>query len=102
MGILGVGIDGAGVFAALVQEVEFDDALVTVLVAFSTDEPVVGALGLARYGDVIGRLCLEVDALVPVAGYVADELEGIVVLLVVFGQVSSHLQWRVHGEVEGQ
>ena len=74
----------------------------TVLVALSTDEPVVGALGLARYGDVVGRLCLEIDALVPVASYVANELEGIVVLFVVFGQVGCHLQRRVHGEVECQ
>ena len=92
MSILGIGIDGTVVLTTLVQEVELDIGLVTVLVALATNKPVVSALGLAGYGDVVGRLSLELDALVPVAGYVANELESIVELLVVLGQVSSHLQ----------
>ena len=91
VGILGVGIDGAVVLAALVQEVKFDDRLVAVLVSLAANNPVVGTLGLAGYGDVVGRLSLQVDALVPVAGHVADELEGVVPPLVVLGQVGSHL-----------
>ena len=90
--VLGIGVDGAVVLAALVEEVQADGGLMAVLVALASDEPVVGALGLAGYGDVVGGLCLEIDALIPVAGYVADKLEGIVVLLVVLGQVGGHLQ----------
>ena len=74
MSILGIGIDGTVVLTTLVQEVELDIGLMTVLVALATNEPVVGALGLAGYGDVVGRLSLEINALVPVAGYVANEL----------------------------
>ena len=43
--VLGIGIDGALVFAPFVEEIEFYDAVVPVLIAFSTDEPVVGAFG---------------------------------------------------------
>ena len=90
MGILGIGIDGTVVLTTLVQEVELDIGLMTVLIALATNEPVVSALGLAGHSDVVGRLSLEIDALVPVAGYVANELEGIVELLVVL--------WQVRGE----
>ena len=92
VGILGIGIDGAVVFAAFVEEVELDDTLVTILVALTANEPVVSTFGLAGYGDVVGRLCFKIDALVPVASHVADELEGIVELLVVLRQVGCHLQ----------
>ena len=81
----GVGVDGAVILSALVEEVELNDGLVTVLVALTADEPVRGALRLAGHGDVVGRLGLEIDTLVPVAGHVAYELESIVELLVVFG-----------------
>ena len=48
MGILGIGVDGAVVLTALVEEVELDDTLMTILVALAADEPVVGSLGLDR------------------------------------------------------
>ena len=92
VGILGVGINGAVVLAALVEEVELDDGLVTILVALAANEPVVSALGFTGYGDVVGRFSLQIDALVPVTGNVADKLEGVVELLLVLGQVGSHLQ----------
>ena len=78
MGILGISIDGTVVLLTLVKEVKFDGALVAVLVALATNEPVVGLLGLTGYGDIVGRLSLQVDALVPVACNVADKLECIV------------------------
>ena len=100
MGIRSVSIDGAVVLTALFQEVELDGGLVTVLVALAANKPVLCAFGLAGYSDVVGRFCLKVDALVPVAGYVANELEGIVEALVMLRQVGSHLQGRVHRQVE--
>ena len=100
--VLGVSVDGAVVLTALVEEVELHHRVVAVLVALATNEPVVGALGLAGYGDVVGRFGLKVDGLVPVACHVANELEGIVELLVVLRQVGRHLQGRIHGEVKGQ
>ena len=92
MGILGIGIDGAVVLAALVEEVELHHGGMAVFIALAANEPVVCALGLAGYGDVIGRLCLEVTGVIPVAGDITDKLEGVVKLLIVLGQVGSHLQ----------
>ena len=102
VGIRSVGIDSTVVFASLFEEIELDGGLVTVLVTLAANEPVLRAFGLASYGDVVGRFSFQIDALVPVAGHVADKLESIVKTLVVFGQVGSHLQGRVHGQVEGQ
>ena len=102
MGILGIGIDSAVVFHAFVEEVEADGTLMTILVTLSTDEPIGGSLCLACYSDVVGRLCLQIFGIVPVYCHVADELEGIVKLLIIFRQVSSHLQWTVHGHIESQ
>lgn len=92
VGILRIGINGAVVFAALVEEVELDNGQMTILIALATHEPVVGTLGLTGYGDVVGRLGLEVFGVVPVAGHVANELEGVVVFLVVLRQIGSHLE----------
>ena len=72
MGILGIGIDGTVVLATLVEEVELDDALVSILVALATNEPVVGALGLAGYRNIVGRLGFEVAGVVPVASHVSS------------------------------
>ena len=49
VGIGGIGIDGAFVLFVLIQEVELDGALVSVLVALAANEPVVGTLCLAGY-----------------------------------------------------
>ena len=92
MRILGISIDRTVVLLAFIEEVEFDIGLMTILVALATNEPIVRSLSLTSDGNVIGRLSFEIDALVPVANYVANELEGIVELLVVLRQVSSHLQ----------
>ena len=72
------------------------------LSANATNKPVVGALGSAGCSDVLHRFGLEVEGLIPVAGNVLDELEGIRMLHVVLGEVGCHLQWRVHRDVEGQ
>ena len=74
----------------------------TVLVALAANEPVVGILGFPGHGDIVARLGFKIAGVVPVASHVADKLEGIVVFLVVLRQVGSHLQRRVHGQVEGQ
>ena len=102
VGILGIGIDGTVVLTSFVEEVELDGSFVAVLVALAADEPVVGALGLARYGDIVAGFCLQILGIVPVTGHVADELEGVVELLVVLRQVGSHLQRRIHRQVESQ
>ena len=65
-------------------------------------EPVVGSLGLAGYGNVACRFGLKITAVVPVAGYILDELEGIVVLLVVLREVGSHLERTVHRHIKGK
>ena len=100
MGILRVGIDGAVIFAALVQEVQFHHSLVAVLVALAANEPVVGALRLACHGDVVAGLSLQVLTVVPVAGHILDKLEGIHEFRIVLGQVGSHLQRTVHRQVK--
>ena len=74
----------------------------SVLVALTAEEPVVGALGLAGDGDVAGGFSFDILRVIPVAGDVADELEGVVVLGVVLRQVGSHLQRTPHHEVEGE
>ena len=102
MGILGIGIDSTVVLTSFVEEVELDGSFVAVLVALAADEPVVGALGLARYGDIVAGFCLQILGIVPVTGHIADELEGVVELLVVLRQVGSHLQRRIHRQVESQ
>ena len=66
----------------------------------ATDEPAAGALCLTSCGDVLHRLSLEVNGLIPVEGDILDELEGIEVLLIVLGEVSSHLQRAVHRHIE--
>ena len=99
VGVLAVLVDGAVVLGASVEEVELHGSL-TGVVGLSAHEPVVRALRLARHGDILRRLSLQIFRVVPVASHVAYELEGVVVLLVVFGQVGCHLQRRVHHEVE--
>ena len=74
----------------------------TVLIAFATNEPVVGAFRLTGHSDIVTRLSLQVARVVPVAGHIADELEGIIELLIVLRQVGSHLKRRIHREVECQ
>ena len=68
----------------------------------ATDEPAAGALCLTSCGDVLHRLSLEVNGLIPVEGDILDELEGIEVLLIVLGEVSSHLQRAVHRHIESE
>lgn len=75
----------------LSRKSSLDDSRVAVLVALAANEPIVCALGLAGHGDIVGRLGLEVARVIPVAGHVADELEGVVELLVVLRQVGGHL-----------
>ena len=99
VGVLAVLVDGAVVLGTCVEEVELHGSL-TGVVGLSAHEPVVGALRLASHGDILRRFSLQILRVVPVASHVAYELEGIVVLLVVFGQVGCHLQRRVHHEVE--
>ena len=60
MCILCVGIDGALVLAALVEEVEFQGSLMALLVALAAHKPVVGALGLTGYGDEVTRFGFEI------------------------------------------
>ena len=104
MSILGIGIDGGLILSAFIEEVQLNTALVPVLVTFASDEPVVCALGLAGHGDVVGGGGFQILGIVPVTGHIADELEGgsEVGALIVLGQVGSHLQRRVHGQVEGE
>ena len=75
VGILGIGIDGTVVLTSFVEEAELDGSFVAVLVALAADEPVVGALGLAGYGDIVAGFCLQILGIVPVTGHIADELD---------------------------
>ena len=68
----------------------------------AANKPVAGAFRLARHGDVLTRLSLQIAGVVPIAGHVTDKLESIHVLGIVLGQVGSHLQRRIHGDVERQ
>ena len=100
--VLGIGVDGAVVVVVGFEEVELYDARVSVFVAFSADIPAVHVwIGrLSCHGDVACGLGFEIDALFPVARHAADELEGVGIFLVVFGQVGCHLEWAVHRQIE--
>ena len=63
-----------------------------VLIALTTNEPIVSSLCLTGHGDIVTRLSLQILGVVPVAGYIANKLEGIVELLIVLRQVGSHLK----------
>ena len=65
-------------------------------------EPVASAFRLACYCDILSRFSLEIAAFVPVESHVFYELESVAITLVVLGQVGSHLQGAVHGDVECQ
>ena len=97
--ILAVLIDGASILLALIQEVELYYGC-TGSICLATNKPVVGALSLAGYGDILSWLCLQVLGVVPVSSYVADELEGIVVLLIMLWKIGCHLQRTIHHEIE--
>ncbi len=71
-------------------------------IALTTEIPVTGLLGLARHSDVFSGFGLEIFRIVPVKRHVSDKLEGIVVLGIVFRQISSHGQWTVHDHVESE
>ena len=91
MGILGIGIDGAIVLLSLIEEVELDDALMTVLITFTANKPVVGAFGFTSYRDIVGRLCFQLFRIIPVTGHILDELEGIHIFGIVLRKIGSHL-----------
>ena len=84
VGILRVSIDGAVVFATFIKEIETDGSLMTVLITFAAYEPVVSALGLTGNGDIVARLSLQILRIVPVASNIANKLESIVILFIVF------------------
>jgi hypothetical protein len=79
--ILAVLINSASILLALIQEVEFYYGCAG-CISLTAYKPVVGTLSLACYSDIFGWLCLQILGVVPVASYVADELEGIIVLLI--------------------
>ena len=73
-----------------------------ILVTLAAYKPVVRSLGLARHGDIVPRLCLQVLGVVPVYRHVTDELESVHELGVVLGQVGGHLQRAVHRHIKRQ
>ena len=89
--ILCICIDSTVIYVILIEEIEFQNTLVSVLIALSSDVPIVLILVLTGNGDVVSRLCFQVNTPAPVARNVFYELESIVVFLVVFGQVGYHL-----------
>ena len=91
MGIFCISVDGTVIFKSFVEEIEFDDALASVLITLATDKPIIGTFRLPGDSDIVSRLCLQVFLVVPVAGDITDELEGIVEAFIVLGQVGSHL-----------
>ena len=59
-------------------------------------------LVLAGDGDTFTRLCLQVDRLLPVDGYILDKLERIHAGRIVFYHVGSHLQRTVQHQIKPQ
>ena len=74
MGIRRVGIDGGDVILALLQEIETDSGGERLIAGGVAYKPVVAAFRLAGNGDIGAGLCLQVMALIPVEGYILDEL----------------------------
>ena len=97
---LGICVDGSCVFASWVEEIEFEGGLMSILIASATNEPAFTVLVLAGDGDVIARLSLQIDTLLPIHRHILDELEGICVSLITIRHVGSHLQGAVHGDIE--
>ena len=97
--ILAILIDSASILLALIQEVEFYYGCAG-SISLTAYKPVIGTLSLAGYGDILSWLSLQLLGVVPVASYIADELEGIVVLLIMLWKIGSHLQRTVHYEIE--
>ena len=102
MCILGIGIDCTFIFTSFIEEIKMHYALPAVLVALATDEPVVRTFGLTRHGDIVGRLCLKIFCIVPVACHVTYEAERIHVFGIVFRQVCGHLKRAVHRDIQCQ
>src|SRR5574344_762460 len=74
----------------------------TVLVTCIADKPVVGTFSFARHSNIVARLSLQIYASAPIDSHILDKLEGVGILLIVFGKVGSHLQRTVHRYIECQ
>ena len=68
----------------------------------TTNKPLVFALSLAGNGNILTRLSLKITTLIPVDSYILDKLEGICILLIVLWDISCHLQWTVHRNIQCQ
>lgn len=75
IGTLCISIDNSLIFATLIEEVEFEVGLMTILIALTCNKPVISSLCLTSYGDIIAWLSLNIFRIRPVASYVADELD---------------------------
>ena len=81
--VLSVSIDGSLVLTTLIKEVEFEDTKVGCDTCLTSYEPVVSTFRLTSNGNVACRLGLKITAVIPVNGYILNELEGIIILLIV-------------------
>ena len=100
IGVSGVAEDGSGVGGVRLQEREFDGQFSRVLVGDTAHIPIIGMAVLASKDAVVAYLSVEQDRLLPVAGHLLYESEGVGVLHVMLGQVACHLQGGVETDEE--
>ena len=58
--VLGIGIYRSVILAALVEDIELNDGLMSVFVTLTSDKPVVCSFSLACNGDIVARFGLEI------------------------------------------
>ena len=95
VGIVAIAVEGRGVLAARVEEIQRDAEVAGLFVRDRADKPVVAVTVLAGEHDVVADLTVEGDAFLPVCRHVLDEPERIRPCEVILGQVGRHL----HGAV---
>ena len=100
MRIFRVGIDGCGIFLSCGQEREVDHCGSRIIAVGGTNEPSVFVFLLAGDGDLLIRLSLQIINRIPLYRHINDKLESIEEALVIFGQVSRHLQGTIESDIE--
>ena len=101
MSVRGVGVY-RGLVAAVLQKIQRDAEGTLLAVGDSAAKPLAVSLGFAGNHQIMHRLGEQIAALLPVYSHVLYELEGVGEAAVMLRSVGSHLQRRIHCDVERQ
>ena len=64
--------------------------------------PVIRSFGTTGYRDIFSWLRFQILTFIPINSYILDKLEGIHETLIIFRNISGHLQWTVHSYIQCQ